>query len=111
MAIVLDWAGPVVGSLGVLYAIAVLMASRSAGRGGPLPAMCPFRQHLVPLGGALVALVVGPFVLTLFRQAPFAPGGRLGWGFLIGGLFGLVAAWMAPLVRGLAPADLPAGRQ
>jgi len=46
-----------------------------------------------------IALTVILFLLTLPTQPPFSPGQRLGWGFLIGGAAGLLAAFGAARVE------------
>jgi hypothetical protein len=51
--------------------------------------------------GLAVALVL--FLLTLLSRPPFAPGGRLGVGILIGGAIGAVVAWLSARDARTAP--------
>jgi len=69
--------------LGLLFGF----LSRRAARGTGKPAI--ISPALVGLWAALAAVVL--FLLTLPTGQPFSPGLRLGWGILIGALFGIIA--------------------
>jgi hypothetical protein len=60
----------------------------------------------------MVGLIVIPAVLAvLLRDPPFAAGGQLGFGFLLGGAFAIVMVWIGPLVEAALPADVSPPRQ
>lgn len=81
---------------GIGLGVGVLVAGLSyfqARLGGPLPGvMRPRFRAGLALG---VVLVITFFLLTLPKAAPFSPGQSLGLGFLIGGLFALVGAFLS----------------
>ena len=74
--------------VGVLAAAVSLLLPLLSGRRLAFPDR-PRALSALALGLALTALL---FLLTLPTTPPFSPGQRLGVGFLIGGVFGLLAA-------------------
>jgi hypothetical protein len=84
MESILAWIGLGAGILGA--ATSFVTASLAP---QPPPAQRPRIAPGLVLGIVLTAIF---FLLTLPTQPPFSPGQRLGWGFLIGGAVGLVAA-------------------
>lgn len=101
MATALAWAGLVAGLVGVVNAISVVVGGRGGGGAGPPVVSFPFCGRLRPLLKALVAVVVVPSALAiLLREPPFAAGGDLGWGCLLGGGFALALACLGALAVG-----------
>ncbi|MFQ6096247.1 MAG: hypothetical protein ACE5O2_00865 [Armatimonadota bacterium] len=109
MATATDWLGILVGMFGTLYAAAVVLSVRDDSPSGRPPFL--LRSPLVPLGAAIVALILAGYCVTLLRQPPFSEGGRLGLGFLLGGGWAFVAALLLPLARWLPPQSTEPGRR
>lgn len=110
MAAAMDSAGILVGLFGVLYAVAVVLASREVAEPGAPRRFWPFDSSFVLLGVAMGGLIVLPFLVSLLSRPPFAPGARLGIGFLLGGAWASVAALIMPWTKALLP-HLPPPRQ
>jgi hypothetical protein len=76
-------------AVGLVALAAWLVAARTKDRS--LPGDTMVSSHLFLLAGAAAALLL--FLLTLPSRPPFAPGGRLGVGVLIGAVSAALVAW------------------
>jgi len=110
MTALMQWSGILVGLVGVLYAAAVVMASREEAEHPPDDEGAPEGASLVPLMWSAIPPVAVGILAIVGGKPPFAPGGALGSGLLIGALFGAASAWAMELWPSRVPGELSESR-